>query len=72
MIPPATTMLGALCRYLRESDPAHFQPMNANFGLLEPLETPVKDKEQRKQLLVKRALRDMEQFVHALQGVPSR
>ena len=24
-------------RYLREADPAHFQPMNANFGLLDPL-----------------------------------
>jgi methylenetetrahydrofolate--tRNA-(uracil-5-)-methyltransferase len=30
-------MLGALYRYLREADPAHFQPMNANFGLLDEL-----------------------------------
>ena len=30
-------MLGGLYRYLREADPKHFQPMNANFGLLEPL-----------------------------------
>ena len=36
-VPPPTTMLGALYRYLREADPKHFQPMNANFGLLEPL-----------------------------------
>ena len=27
----------ALYRYLREADPKHFQPMNANFGLLDPL-----------------------------------
>ena len=40
-IPPPTTMLGALYRFLRETDPAHFQPMNANFGLLEPLEDRV-------------------------------
>ncbi|HEU4569265.1 MAG TPA: methylenetetrahydrofolate--tRNA-(uracil(54)-C(5))-methyltransferase (FADH(2)-oxidizing) TrmFO, partial [Gemmatimonadales bacterium] len=33
-LPPPTTMLGALLRYLREADPKHFQPMNANFGLL--------------------------------------
>ena len=33
VIPPPTTMLGALYRYLREADPKHFQPMNANFGL---------------------------------------
>jgi methylenetetrahydrofolate--tRNA-(uracil-5-)-methyltransferase len=35
--PPPTTMLGGLYRYLREADPAHFQPMNANFGLLDSL-----------------------------------
>jgi site-specific recombinase XerD len=39
-VPPPTTMLGALMRYLREADPAHFQPMNSNFGLVDPLETP--------------------------------
>jgi methylenetetrahydrofolate--tRNA-(uracil-5-)-methyltransferase len=37
-IPPPTTMLGGLYRYLREADPRHFQPMNANFGLLDPLD----------------------------------
>ena len=36
-VPPPTTMLGGLYRYLREADPKHFQPMNANFGLVEPL-----------------------------------
>ena len=54
-MPPPTTMLGALYRYLREADPAHFQPMNANFGLLEPLEPQVKDKTKRRDLLVQRA-----------------
>ena len=38
-VPPPTTMLGALYRYLREADPKHFQPMNANFGLVEVGET---------------------------------
>src|SRR6266540_4157000 len=38
VVPPPTTMLGGLYRYLREADPRHFQPMNANFGLLAPLE----------------------------------
>lgn len=36
-VPPPTTMVGGLYRYLREADPAHFQPMNANFGLLDAL-----------------------------------
>jgi methylenetetrahydrofolate--tRNA-(uracil-5-)-methyltransferase len=70
VLPPPTTMLGALYRYLREADPAHFQPMNANFGLVEPLGTPVKDKMQKKEALVERALRDFEEFVDQL-GVPA-
>jgi methylenetetrahydrofolate--tRNA-(uracil-5-)-methyltransferase len=55
-IPPPTTMIGALYRYLREADPRHFQPMNANFGLIEPLETEVRDKKRKKELLAERAL----------------
>jgi methylenetetrahydrofolate--tRNA-(uracil-5-)-methyltransferase len=65
-IPPPTTMLGALYRYLRAADPARFQPMNANFGLLEPLESSVKDKQRRKALLVERALADMDAFAAPL------
>jgi len=63
LIPPPTTMLGALYRYVHTADPEHFQPMNANFGLLEPLERPVKDKQKKKALLVERALADMDAFV---------
>jgi methylenetetrahydrofolate--tRNA-(uracil-5-)-methyltransferase len=66
LVPPPTTMLGAMYRYLREADPAHFQPMNANFGLLEPLETPVKDKQRKKERLGERALRDIEAFAGQL------
>jgi methylenetetrahydrofolate--tRNA-(uracil-5-)-methyltransferase len=56
-IPPATTMLGGLYRYLSEADPKHFQPMNANFGLLDPLPGRVK-KDRKKELLVERAQAD--------------
>jgi methylenetetrahydrofolate--tRNA-(uracil-5-)-methyltransferase len=63
VVPPPTTMLGALYCYVHAADPEHFQPMNANFGLLEPLAQPVKDKPRRHQLLVERALADMEAFV---------
>jgi methylenetetrahydrofolate--tRNA-(uracil-5-)-methyltransferase len=55
-VPPPTTMLGALYRYLREADPKHFQPMNANFGLLEPLDRAGRvPKDRKKELLVERA-----------------
>jgi methylenetetrahydrofolate--tRNA-(uracil-5-)-methyltransferase len=56
--PPPTTMLGGLLRYLREADPKHFQPMNANFGLLDPLEGKVK-KAEKKGVLVARARSDL-------------
>jgi methylenetetrahydrofolate--tRNA-(uracil-5-)-methyltransferase len=56
-LPPPTTMLGGLYRYLRDAPPAHFQPMNANFGLLDPLPDGVK-KADRRSALVDRAERD--------------
>jgi methylenetetrahydrofolate--tRNA-(uracil-5-)-methyltransferase len=56
-VPPPTTMLGGLYRYLAEADPKHFQPMNANFGLLDPLPGKVK-KDRKKELLVERARAD--------------
>jgi methylenetetrahydrofolate--tRNA-(uracil-5-)-methyltransferase len=58
-LPPTTTMLGALYRYLREADPRHFQPMNANFGLVDDLGVRVKDKRAKKEKLAERALADM-------------
>ncbi len=63
--PPPTTMLGALLRYLRDADPRHFQPMNANFGLLEPLPGKVKKAEKR-ELLVARALQEFKAWVGTL------
>ncbi len=57
LVPPPTTMLGALLRYLGEADPGHFQPMNANFGLLDPLAGTVRKSEKRT-LLVDRALEE--------------
>ncbi len=59
MVPPPTTMLGALYRHLREADPRHFQPMNANFGLVDALDIEVRDKRRKKELLAERALADL-------------
>ena len=64
-VPPPVTMLGGLYRYLRDADPRHFQPMNANFGLLDPLPGKVK-KDRKKELLAERALGEMRAWVAAL------
>ena len=60
VVPPPTTMLGALYRYLREADPKHFQPMNANFGLLEELNPVPRDKARKRELYAERALRELD------------
>ncbi len=66
-VPPPTTMLGALYSYLRDADPKHFQPMNANFGLLEPLEVTGRiSKDRKKERLVERA---QSEFASWLAGV---
>ena len=36
--PPRNSMMGALVHYLQASDPRHFQPVNAMWGLVEPLQ----------------------------------
>jgi methylenetetrahydrofolate--tRNA-(uracil-5-)-methyltransferase len=64
-VPPPTTMLGALLRYLREASPEHFQPMNANFGLVEPPAKPVK-KSDKRTFLVERALEEFRAWAAAL------
>ena len=56
VLPPPTTMLGALYRHLREADPKHFQPMNANFGLMEDLPERVRDKRLKREKIAERAL----------------
>jgi methylenetetrahydrofolate--tRNA-(uracil-5-)-methyltransferase len=66
LIPPATTMLGGLIAYLTGADPKRFQPMNANFGLLAPLESVPHDKNKKKQVLADRAMAAMAAFAREL------
>ena len=63
VVPPATTMLGGLCRYLEESDPTHFQPMNSNWGLVEPLATRIRDKRAKRERLACRAIDDFRRWM---------
>jgi methylenetetrahydrofolate--tRNA-(uracil-5-)-methyltransferase len=65
VVPPPTTMLGGLYRYLHDADPLHFQPMNANFGLLDPLPGKVR-KDRKRELLAERALEDLHAWSAAL------
>ncbi len=58
---PGTTMVGGLIRYLTTTDPKHFQPMNANFGLLEPPQQRI-PKPQRKAWLAERAMGELQHW----------
>ncbi|MCX8043974.1 MAG: methylenetetrahydrofolate--tRNA-(uracil(54)-C(5))-methyltransferase (FADH(2)-oxidizing) TrmFO [Desulfobacterota bacterium] len=62
LVPPPSTMIGALLAFITESDDAHFQPMNANFGLLPKLSGRV-FRNDRKRLLAQRALEDIAQWI---------
>jgi methylenetetrahydrofolate--tRNA-(uracil-5-)-methyltransferase len=63
VLPPPTTMLGGLYRYLRESKPQHFQPMNSNWGLVDPLEERIKDKKRKRAALAARAQEDFSSWM---------
>jgi methylenetetrahydrofolate--tRNA-(uracil-5-)-methyltransferase len=62
-VPPPTTMLGGLFRYLRDAKPGEFQPMNSNFGLLDPLAEHVRDKGLRREKTIARARADFENWL---------
>jgi methylenetetrahydrofolate--tRNA-(uracil-5-)-methyltransferase len=67
-VPPPTTMLGGLYRYLSESDPKHFQPMNSNWGLVEPLGGHERDKVRKRERLAFRAAEDFAAWLATLDG----
>ena len=63
VVPPPTTMLGGLYRYLAESDPKHFQPINSNWGLVDPLPRKIRDKTRKREMLGERARTDFEAWM---------
>jgi methylenetetrahydrofolate--tRNA-(uracil-5-)-methyltransferase len=68
-LPPSTTALGALVRYLVEASPKNFQPMNVNFGLFPPLEAAGRRVPRRERNLrtSRRALEDLESYARTLE-----
>ena len=53
---PNTTMIGALSSYISDESVKNFQPMGANFGIIAPLETKIKDKKLRYETLSKKSI----------------
>lgn len=64
IILPPTTAIGAQAYYITHTNPAYFQPMNANFGIMQ-LESKVK-KRERKAAYAKQAIEEMQRIVETL------
>ncbi len=61
------TITGALCNYI-SSENIDFQPMNANFGILSPLEEIIKDKQKRKEAYGERAINEILKIKETIDG----
>lgn len=66
LVPPRTTMLGALVHYLGAAAPDDFQPMNANFGLLPPPPGSVRGRAERKAAQAARAKAAIDRYAAAI------
>jgi len=60
--PPVTTIIGSQSDYISSALTENFQPMNANFGLVAPLEFK-HSKKERKRLYKERALEDLKAYL---------
>ena len=60
---PRSTAIGALALYVSEATVGHFQPMNINFGIIDPLEKRIKGKRNKNAEISARALDIVEKYV---------
>jgi len=67
-LPPPTTSLGALVRYIVQADPDTFQPMHVNFGIFPALPDDGRrlSRKDRRKAHVERALRDLDAWIGQL------
>ena len=58
---PEDTMLGSLSKYV-STENKNYQPMNANFGILKPLDKKIRDKKEKYTILANIALDRIRDF----------
>jgi methylenetetrahydrofolate--tRNA-(uracil-5-)-methyltransferase len=59
---PVETVLGSMANYITTADSRHFQPMNANFGLLPAFSVRIRSKKERYEKLAQRAIEEIQNF----------
>ncbi|MCU1382873.1 MAG: trmFO [Acidobacteria bacterium] len=57
--PPRTTAIGALAYYVSHANPAHYEPSNITFGIIQALAKAPRGKKERNEALSARALADL-------------
>jgi methylenetetrahydrofolate--tRNA-(uracil-5-)-methyltransferase len=63
LIFPRETAIGSLAYYITHTSPNNFQPMNATFGLIPPLEKKIRNKQEKNQKISERALDTLQAFM---------
>ena len=66
---PPSTMSGALADYITSADEKHFQPVNANFGILSHSFSKVRNKKEKYALAAKEALENLENEINSKKGL---
>ena len=62
---PKTTALGGLSYYISAYEGSNFQPMNINFGIMEPWGAKVRKKKEKNALIAQRALEELDALIIA-------
>lgn len=62
LVLPPETIMGSMARYITTADPKHFQPMNANFGLVPEWPERIRNKREKNEKLAERALDNIQNF----------
>lgn len=63
---PFTTATGALSSYISDRSIKSFQPMNVNFGLMQGLDTRIRDKRKKNYEIAQRAIGVIKEIVQSL------
>jgi len=61
--PPRATAFGSLVHYVTQASPKNFQPANVTFDLLPPLESRVRDRQQRHRAQCQKALQEFQDWL---------
>lgn len=62
---PETTIMGSLAKHVATEN-KNYQPMNANFGIIKPLDKKIRDKQERYSKLAEIAMHDIGKFINGI------